>query len=51
MKKIKSLLKKIAPVMATCLTFILTLNANSSGCFIVYQPKVPTSLNEFKKIK
>ena len=51
MKNLKTVVKKMSPVIATCLTFILTLHANSSGCFIVYQPKVPKSLDNFKKVK
>lgn len=34
-----------------CLTSALKANANSTGCFVVYQPKAPKALNAFKKIK
>lgn len=51
MKKVKSLLQKIAPGFAVCLTLVLTLNANSSGCYFIYQPKVPEKLDDFKRFK
>lgn len=42
---------KIAKLAVSCLTLVLTLSANSSGCFVVYQPKTPEKLNSFKRIK
>ncbi|WP_417142066.1 AgrD family cyclic lactone autoinducer peptide [Ruminococcus sp.] len=27
------------------------MNANTSTCFVMYQPKAPTKLDAFKKIK
>lgn len=51
MKKLKSLFQKIAPGIAACLTLVLALNANSSGCYFIYQPKAPEKLNDFKRFK
>lgn len=29
--------------------FALKTNANSTGCFVIYQPKVPKSIIKYKK--
>ncbi|MBQ1992192.1 MAG: cyclic lactone autoinducer peptide, partial [Clostridia bacterium] len=29
----------------------LTLNANSTNCFIMHQPKAPVKLDAFKRVK
>ena len=47
----KNFITKIAPSAIAMLTIILTVNSNSSGCFLVHQPKAPSALDEFKKIK
>lgn len=31
-----------------CLSTALKINANSTGCFVVYQPKAPKALKNFK---
>lgn len=51
MKKIKNIILKISPAIIACLTLALSINANSSTCFVMYQPKVPAKLDKFKKIK
>ncbi len=51
MKKITSMLTKILPAMTACAAFILTVNANSSTCFIFGQPKAPKGLDEFRRLK
>lgn len=33
------------------LSLTLKLNANSSGCYVIYQPKTPKALEKFKNIK
>lgn len=33
------------------LELALKTNANSTGCFIIYQPKAPKALQSFKRIK
>ena len=52
----RTLLAKFSPAaIASCavalLTIVLTVNSNSSGCFIIHQPKAPQALDSFKKIK
>ncbi len=51
MEMTKKMLFKICPAVVGFFTLVLTLQANSSGCFIVHQPKVPAKLDEFKKIR
>ena len=51
MKKIKNLIRKISPAIIACFTLALSINANSSTCFFMYQPQVPAKLDKFKKIK
>lgn len=51
MKKIKNLIRKISPAIVACFTLALSIKANSSTCFFMYQPKVPAKLDKFKKIK
>lgn len=33
-----------------CLSVALKSNANSAGCYFLYQPKIPKNLNKLKKI-
>ena len=51
MKKIKTIILKISPAIIACFTFALSINANTSTCFVMYQPKAPAKIDEFKKIK
>lgn len=51
MKKIKQFLAKFAPAITACMAIVLTLNANSSACFVFNQPEPPKGLDEFKRIK
>lgn len=50
MKKIKNIVKKISPLIVGCLTFVLTINANTASCFILNEPKEPDSIKKFKFI-
>ena len=47
----KALKNKPAKLMAKALNGVLFAEANSTSCFIVYQPKAPKRLERFKKIK
>lgn len=51
MKNKKMLSNKMREGIKKGLSFALKSNANSSGCFIIYQPKVPKGLEKFKNIK
>ncbi len=51
MKKIKSLLKKFSPIMVSCLTMVLAINANTASCFLINEPQEPSSIENFKKFK
>lgn len=51
MKIIKTIICKISPAIIACFTLALSINANTSTCFVMHQPKAPTKLDEFKKIK
>lgn len=51
MKNEKRLSNKMRNGIKKCLTITLKTNANSSGCYVIYQPKVPKSLAKFKKLK
>ena len=51
MKKIKNFICKISPAIIASFTLALSINANTSTCFVMYQPKAPTKLDAFKKIK
>lgn len=47
----KKISKSLKNGIKGCLSVALKSNANSSGCFVVYQPKAPKALENFKKIK
>lgn len=51
MKNEKLLSTKIKNGVKKGLFATLKANANSSGCFIIYQPKTPKGLEKFKNIK
>lgn len=51
MKKIKTILCKVSPLITCCLTLILAINANSASCFIINQPTEPQSIKRFKLFK
>lgn len=47
----KTTSKTLKNGIKTCLSVALKVNANSTGCFIAYQPKSPKNLYNLKKIK
>lgn len=51
MKNEKLLSTKIKNGVKKGLFATLKANANSSGCFIIYQPKTPKGFEKFKNIK
>ena len=51
MKNEKLLSTKIKDGVKKGLFAKLKANANSSGCFIIYQPKTPKGFEKFKNIK
>lgn len=51
MKNEKMLSNKMRNGIKKGLSVALKVNANSSGCFIIYQPKAPKALEKFKNIK
>lgn len=51
MKKQKSLSTQMRSEIKKGLSVALRANANSSGCFVIYQPKAPKALDKFKDIK
>lgn len=51
MKNNKMVSEKVKKTIKSCLTVALKANANSSGCFFIYQPKVPKKLEKFKMRK
>ena len=51
MKNEKLLSTKIKDGVKKGLFATLKVNANSSGCYIIYQPKTPKGFEKFKNIK
>ena len=51
MKNEKVLSNKMRNGIKKGLSMALKVNANSSGCYIIYQPKAPKALEKFKSIK
>ena len=51
MKKVKQIFLKFAPAITACMAIVLTINANSSACYVFNQPEPPKGLDEFKRIK
>lgn len=51
MKNQKSLSTQMKNGIKKGLSVALRANANSSGCYVVYQPKAPKALDKFKGIK
>lgn len=51
MKSEKMLSNKMKNGIKKVLFVALKSNANSSGCYVIYQPKVPKDLEKFKKFK
>lgn len=47
--KITNLVKKVIPALLSCLSLILTIDANSTGCVYLNQPKEPKDIYAFKK--
>ena len=47
----KNLSKQTAKVVAGTLNKILKVDANSTSCLVVYQPKAPKGLERFKNEK
>lgn len=51
MKNKKSLSDRVNTGIKKGLSVVLKTNANSSGCYFIYQPKAPVALDKYKKIK
>lgn len=51
MKKEKHISDSLKKGVKGCLNLALKTNANSSGCFAVYQPTAPKALKRFKDFK
>lgn len=51
MKNEKMLSNKMKNGIKKVLFVASKSNANSSGCYVIYQPKVPKDLEKFKKFK
>lgn len=51
MKNEKSLSTQMRSGIKKGLSIALRANVNSSGCYIIYQPKAPKALDKFKGIK
>lgn len=47
----KDRVSKPAKLVAKALNGVLRAEANSTSCFIVYQPKAPEGLSRFRKEK
>lgn len=43
--------KGIATLIATMLTAALCIRANTTSCFVMYQPDMPQDLNRFRWFK
>lgn len=50
MSSIKRIMAKGAIFVTMFLNLVLLLNANTTSCTVIHQPKAPDSLNRFKKI-
>lgn len=51
MENEKIVSQKVKKGIKYCLSAALKSNANSSGCFFIYQPKTPKEIDRFKKFK
>jgi len=51
MKNENPLSNKVRSGIKKGLSIALKTNANSSGCYVIYQPKAPKNLGKFKKFK
>ncbi len=49
MKKLIKWSNKVLPMFVACLTMVITVSANSSGCFLINQPEEPENITKFKK--
>lgn len=47
----KNIAKKTAATAAKVLTNVLRTDANSTACYLVYQPKAPKELSRFRRQK
>lgn len=43
--------RSIAKGVATVLNVLLYVDANSSSCFVAYQPKIPKELAKYRRSK
>lgn len=50
MTQIKKLYYQFTILFVALLNSILVICANTTSCFMVYQPKTPSTLNRFRKI-
>lgn len=51
MEKIKNLYYKSAILFTAMLSAILFISANSTSCFMVYEPKAPEALSRYSRVK
>ena len=49
--KNKKNIKPLAKAVVSTLNGVLRVDANSTACFVAYQPKAPKELSRFKKVK
>ena len=51
MTKAKFVYKKIAVLLASIVSLILFVCANTTSCGVIHQPKAPSSLEKFSKFR
>lgn len=51
MKKENKLIKKSASALAVGLKLVLGINANTTSCYILNEPKEPKGIEKFKLFK
>lgn len=51
MTKLKSMYYSLAAFTAIFLNAVMLICANTNSSFLVHQPKAPTALNRYSKIK
>lgn len=51
MLEMKRILNVLSKVSVGFLTLVIVGFANSSGCYLFYQPKAPNSINDYKLLR
>lgn len=51
MTKLNSMYYRLAAAFTIILNAVLLLSANTNSCWFVHQPKAPSSIQRFSKIK